>query len=179
MIAMTEPRDVALTSNGTLKLAEPVTITPQSIGASASPYRSATFRPEKNILEAAAKAGWFTTLGDAIRTAGLVELLSGPGPFTLFAPTDAAFAKLPKADLDALLADIPRLTHLLTYHVVTEIVIAPKAGSPRLAGTVNGTGLKITAKNRGFRVNEAAVENPEIIASNGVIHAIDTVLMPR
>jgi uncharacterized surface protein with fasciclin (FAS1) repeats len=133
----------------------------------------------ENLVETAASAGNFKTLGRAIRAAGLTSTLSGEGPFTIFAPTDEAFAKLPKAELDALLEDTARLTQVLTYHVVPEIVVAPKAGAPRLATTVHGAGLKITAKNRGFRVNDAMVVKTEITASNGVIHAIDTVLMPR
>lgn len=141
--------------------------------------RSARRDAEQNLLETAATAGVFTTLGTAIRAAGLVDTLSGKGPFTVFAPTDAAFAKLPKADLDALLKDKTRLRQVLTYHVVSRIVSAPKQGSPKSATTIHGGDLEITAKERGFRVNDAKVVHNELVASNGVIHAIDGVLLPR
>lgn len=166
-------------SNGTPTSADPSSLAPQTIAGPSSPYRSPISRAEKNLLETAASEGSFKTLGRAIRAAGLGDTLSGPGPFTMFAPTDEAFAKLPKGELAALLADNTKLAQVLTYHVVPEIVAAPKAGAPRLATTVHGAGLKITAKNRGFRVNEAMVVKSEIKATNGVIHAIDTVLMPR
>lgn len=179
MNATTATRAVDLMSNGTPTSAEPSSTAPQTIIEPSSPYRSPTSRTEKNIVEMAENAGYFKSLGRAIRAAGLVDTLSGKGPFTMFAPTDEAFAKLPKADLDALLEDTARLTQVLTYHVVPEIVVAPKTGSPRLATTANGAGLKITAKNRGFKVNDAMVVKTELIASNGVIHAIDRVLMPR
>lgn len=145
--------------------------------AKRSPYRGYASRSERNLVETAASAGSFKTLATAIRAAGLVDSLSGKGPFTLFAPTDSAFAKLPKAELDRLLGDKARLSQVLNNHVVPGIAKAPKEGSPRSATAVSGTELKITAKDRGFRVNDARVVNGEIIASNGVIHAIDTVLM--
>jgi uncharacterized surface protein with fasciclin (FAS1) repeats len=179
MKATTATKAVDVMSNGTPTSAEPSSTTPQTIAGPSSPYRTPKSRTEKNLVETAASAGNFKTLGRAIRAAGLTSTLSGEGPFTIFAPTDEAFAKLPKAELDALLEDTARLTQVLTYHVVPEIVVAPKAGAPRLATTVHGAGLKITAKNRGFRVNDAMVVKTEITASNGVIHAIDTVLMPR
>jgi uncharacterized surface protein with fasciclin (FAS1) repeats len=173
-----------LMPNGAPTSAESSSATPQAVAEQSSPYRAEKYRPEKyrpekNIVETAATAGSFKTLGTAIRAAGLVDMLSGKGPFTLFAPTDEAFAKVPQADLDALLKDKAELTQVLTYHVVSDIVKAPREGSPRSATTVNGAELQITAKDRGFRVNNATVVKTEIVASNGVIHAIDTVLMPR
>jgi uncharacterized surface protein with fasciclin (FAS1) repeats len=183
-----------LKSNAAPTSAEPSSGTSQAVAGERSQYRAETprteknraaknrpeyQRAEKNIIETAAIAGSFKTLGTAIRAAGLLDMLSGKGPFTVFAPTDEAFAKLPKADLEALLRDKARLTQVLTFHIVSDIVKAPKESSPRSATTVNGTDLKITAKDRGFRVNDAAVVKTEILASNGVIHAIDTVLMPR
>ena len=131
---------------------------------------------EKDIVDTAVAAGSFTTLVTAVKAAGLVETLKGKGPFTVFAPTDAAFAKIPKADLDALLKDKAKLTVVLTYHVVPAAVMAKdvKAGN---APTVNGKPIKISTDN-GVMVNNAKVTATDIKASNGVIHVIDTVLIP-
>lgn len=150
----------------------------------AEPGRVTGRRGEASILETAAARGTFHTLGGAIRTAGLVDLMSGKGPFTLFAPTDEAFARMPQLEREALLKDKASLAEVLTYHVVRERVKAPRVGSPRTATTVNGATLTITVKNRGFKrrgfkVNEAKIVKTEIVASNGVIHAIDSVLDPR
>jgi uncharacterized surface protein with fasciclin (FAS1) repeats len=174
MKATSAPKAADLMPNGAPTSAERSSATPQTLAKQRSPYRA-----EKNVVETAAIAGSFKTLGTAIRAAGLVDMLSGKGPFTVFAPTDEAFAKVPQADLDALLKDKAELTQVLTYHVVSDIVKAPREGSPRSATTVNGAELQITAKDRGFRVNNATVVKTEIVASNGVIHAIDTLLMPR
>lgn len=131
---------------------------------------------EKDIVDTAVAAGNFSTLVTAVKAAGLVETLKGKGPYTVFAPTDAAFAKIPKADLDALLKDKAKLTSVLTYHVVPAKVMAAdvKAGD---APTVNGKVLKIKT-DKGVMVNNANVTATDIAASNGVIHVIDTVLMP-
>lgn len=141
-------------------------------------------RGENSLLETAAARGTFHTLGGAIRTAGLVELMNGKGPFTLFAPTDEAFARMSEPERDALLSDKVSLAEVLTYHLVRERVKAPTVGSPRTAKTVNGANITITVKNRGFKrrgfkVNDAKIVKTEILASNGVIHAIDSVLIPR
>ena len=129
-----------------------------------------------DIIDTAAKAGNFKTLAAALTAADLVKTLKGKGPFTVFAPTDEAFAKIPKADLDALLKDKAKLTAVLTYHVVPAKVMASdvKAGD---APTVNGKPLKITTAG-GVMVNNAKVIKTDVTASNGVIHAIDTVLLP-
>ncbi len=129
-----------------------------------------------DIVDTAVAAGSFKTLVTAIKAAGLVDTLKGPGPFTVFAPTDAAFAKIPKADLDALLKDKGKLTAVLTYHVVAGKVMAKdvKAGSVK---TVQGKTIQISTTN-GVMVNDAKVIKTDIEASNGVIHVIDTVLMP-
>lgn len=129
-----------------------------------------------DIIDTAAKAGSFKTLAAALTAADLVKTLKGKGPFTVFAPTDEAFAKIPKADLDALLKDKAKLTAVLTYHVVPAKVMASdvKAGD---APTVNGKPLKITTAG-GVMVNNAKVIKTDVTASNGVIHAIDTVLLP-
>ena len=131
----------------------------------------------QDIVDVAAKAGNFNTLVTAVKAAGLVDTLKGPGPFTVFAPTDAAFAKVPKAKLDALLADKAALTKVLTYHVVPGKVMAAdvKAGKVK---TVEGQELTVTTKG-GVMVDNAKVVATDVAASNGVIHAIDTVLMPN
>lgn len=121
-------------------------------------------------------AGQFKTLATALQAAGLVDTLKGPGPFTVFAPTDEAFAKIPKAQLDALLADKAKLTAVLTYHVVPGKVLAAdvKAGKVK---TVQGKELSVTTAS-GVMVNQAKVIKTDIAADNGVIHVIDTVVMP-
>ncbi|MCE2989062.1 MAG: fasciclin domain-containing protein [Nitrosomonadaceae bacterium] len=130
----------------------------------------------KDIVDTAAGAGSFNTLVTAIKAAGLVDTLKGKGPFTVFAPTDEAFAKIPKADLDALLKDKAKLTAVLTYHVVPAKVMAKdvKAGDVK---TVNGKSFKITT-DKGVMVDKAKVTKTDIVASNGVIHVIDTVILP-
>ncbi|MCM0608260.1 MAG: fasciclin domain-containing protein [Ideonella sp. WA131b] len=131
----------------------------------------------KDIVDTAVAAGSFKTLATALQAAGLVDTLKGPGPFTVFAPTDAAFAKIPKADLDALLKDKARLTAVLTYHVVPGRVMAKdvKAGSVK---TVQG-GLLTLGTTGGVTVNNAKVVQADVVASNGVIHVIDTVVLPK
>lgn len=130
-----------------------------------------------DIVDTAVAAGNFSTLVTAVKAAGLVETLKGAGPFTVFAPTDAAFAKVPKATLDGLLADKAALTKVLTYHVVAGKVMAAdvKAGHVK---TVQGTDLAMATEG-GVTVNGAKVVAADVAASNGVIHAIDTVLMPK
>lgn len=133
-----------------------------------------------DIVETAAATGRFETFGRAIRAAGLTSMLGGEGPFTVFAPTDKAFAKMPSADLDALLDNTTELTRVLSYHVVRNRVKAPRAGSPNSLPTASGTNLEISrADGGGFKVNEARILKTNIRASNGVIHAIDSVLVPR
>lgn len=131
----------------------------------------------KDIVDTAVAAGNFKTLATALQAAGLVETLKGKGPFTVFAPTDAAFAKVPKADLDALLKDKAKLTAVLTYHVVPGKVMAKdvKAGAVK---TVQGSDITITTTG-GVMVNNAKVTATDIAADNGVIHVIDTVIMPK
>ena len=148
------------------------------------PRRVDQRRGESSLLETAAARGRFRTLGVAIRQAGLVDLMSGKGPFTFFAPTDDAFARMPQLEREAFLQDKASLADVLTYHLVRERVKAPTVGSPRTATTVNGGTITITVKNRGFKrrrfkVNDAKIVKTEILASNGVIHAIDSVLIPR
>lgn len=131
----------------------------------------------QDIVDTAVKAGNFKTLVTAVQAAGLVDTLKGPGPFTVFAPTDEAFAKVPKAQLDALLADKAKLTKVLTYHVVPGAVMA-KDVKPGMVKTVEGGNLTL-ATTGGVTVNGAKVVQADVKASNGVIHAVDTVLMPK
>ena len=130
-----------------------------------------------DIVDTAVAAGNFKTLVTAVQAAGLVETLKGPGPFTVFAPTDAAFAKIPKAKLDALLADKAALTKVLTYHVVAGKVMAAdvKAGKVK---TVEGSEVTLATQG-GVTVDKAKVVKADVAADNGVIHAIDTVIMPK
>ena len=131
----------------------------------------------KDIVDTAVAAGNFKTLATALTAAGLVDTLKGKGPFTVFAPTDAAFAKIPKADLDALLKDKAKLTAVLTYHVVAGKVMAAdvKAGKVK---TVQGSELTVSTTG-GVMVDKAKVTATDIVADNGVIHVIDSVILPK
>jgi uncharacterized surface protein with fasciclin (FAS1) repeats len=132
----------------------------------------------KNIVDTAVAAGNFTTLVTALQTAGLVNTLNGKGPFTVFAPTNAAFAKIPNATLNALLANKTQLTAVLTYHVVPSKVMSTDLKNGMMIKTVQGENLTINTTN-GVMVNNAKVVQADINCTNGVIHAIDTGLMPN
>ncbi len=132
----------------------------------------------KDIVDTAVAAGSFKTLAAALQAAGLIDTLKGKGPFTVFAPTDEAFAKIPKADLDALLKDKAKLTAVLTYHVVAGKVMAADVVKLKDAKTVQGGLVKIDTTN-GVKVDNATVVKTDIVASNGVIHVIDTVIFPK
>ena len=131
-----------------------------------------------DIVDTAVAAGNFNTLVEAIKAAGLVDTLKGPGPFTVFAPDDAAFAKIPKVKLDALLKDKAELAKILTYHVVSGKVMAADVKSEKVK-TVQGESLDIKVHNGKVKVNNANVIKTDIVTDNGVIHVIDTVLMPK
>ena len=131
----------------------------------------------KDIVDTAVAAGNFKTLATALQAAGLIDTLKGKGPFTVFAPTDEAFAKVPKADLDALFKDKTKLTAVLTYHVVAGKVLA-KDIKPGKAKTVQGSELTL-ATTGGVTVDAAKVTTADVPADNGVIHVIDTVLIPK
>jgi uncharacterized surface protein with fasciclin (FAS1) repeats len=137
----------------------------------------------KNIVEIASANKDFTTLVTAIKAAGLVETLSGKGPFTVFAPTNDAFAKLPKGTVEDLLkpANKAKLTAILTYHVVGAKVLAADAikMDGKSAKTVNGQEIAIKVKDGKVMVNDATVTTADIVGSNGVIHVIDSVLLPK
>jgi uncharacterized surface protein with fasciclin (FAS1) repeats len=130
-----------------------------------------------DIVDTAVAAGSFKTLVTAVQAAGLVDTLKGPGPFTVFAPTDEAFAKVPKATLDALLKDKAALTKVLTYHVVPGKVMA-KDVKPGMVTTVQGSQLTVSTTG-GVKVDAANVVKTDIAADNGVIHVIDSVIMPK
>lgn len=133
---------------------------------------------QKNIVETAIAAGSFKTLVSAVQAADLVETLSGPGPFTVFAPTDEAFAKLPAGTLEALLADKAKLASILTYHVVAGKVMAADVVKMTSAKTVQGQAVTISTTD-GVTVDGANVVQTDIETSNGVIHVIDAVILPK
>ena len=135
----------------------------------------------KDIVDTAVAAGSFQTLAKALQAADLVDTLKGPGPFTVFAPTDEAFAKLPAGTLDDLLKpeNKDKLRAILTYHVVAGKIPSAKVVTLSSAKTVNGQELKITVMGGNVMVNNARVVKTDILASNGVIHVIDTVILPE
>jgi uncharacterized surface protein with fasciclin (FAS1) repeats len=149
------------------------------IALAASAFVStAAYAQPKDIIDTAVGAGNFKTLATALTAADLIKTLKGPGPFTVFAPTDAAFAKIPKEQLDALLKDKAKLTAVLTYHVVPGRVMAKdvKAGAVK---TVQGQSLMVKVEGGKVMVDNATVTTTDIAASNGVIHVIDSVIMPK
>ncbi len=137
-----------------------------------------TTTPAKNIVDTASAAGNFTTFVAGIKAAGLTDTLTGKGPFTVFAPTDEAFKKLPPGALDALLKDTSKLKAVLSYHVITGYVLAKDMRSGEVM-TVQGSPLTAVVSSSGMQVNGAQVKRPDIAATNGVIHVIDVVIMPK
>ncbi len=135
-------------------------------------------KPSKNIAQLASEGAAFTTLAAGLKAAGLTEILAGAGPFTVFAPTDAAFKNLPHGALDALLKDKAKLKAVLTYHVVKGHLLAKdlKAGEH---STVEGSVLHLKVSGAAVEVNGAHVSGADVLATNGVIHAIDAVLLPK
>ncbi|MEH1924870.1 fasciclin domain-containing protein [Nostoc sp.] len=131
-----------------------------------------------DIIDTAINAGTFNTLVTAITTAGLDTALKGSGPFTVFAPTDEAFSKLPSGTVEALLEDVIELRKVLEYHVVAQKIVAVDLAQLSEVTTTQGTDLKIDSKN-GVKVNDATVVTPDVSADNGVIHVIDQVLIPQ
>ena len=132
-----------------------------------------------DIIDTAISAGSFQTLVTAIRAAGLVEILKTPGAFTVFAPNDNAFGKLPAGTIDALLKDIPKLTKVLRYHIVAGKLMAADIVKLDVVTTVEGSKLKIDPSEGYVKVNNAKVVQPDVVADNGVIHALDTVMLPE
>jgi uncharacterized surface protein with fasciclin (FAS1) repeats len=141
---------------------------------------ASAYAADKDIVDTAVAAGQFKTLAAALTAAGLVDTLKGPGPFTVFAPTDAAFAKLPAGTVDTLLKpeSKAKLTAILTYHVVAGKVMAADVVKLNEAKTVNGAIVAVKVDGGNVMINNAKVTTADIEASNGVIHVIDTVLLP-
>ncbi len=134
---------------------------------------------EKNIVETAVGAGLFNTLVTAVKAAGLVETLSGPGPFTVFAPTDEAFAKLPAGTVEALLQDKAKLASILTYHVVSGKYMAADVLKMSSLKSVQGQNITISLKGGAPMADNAKIVKTDIVCSNGVIHVIDAVILPK
>jgi uncharacterized surface protein with fasciclin (FAS1) repeats len=150
-----------------------------SMGAS-NPIATPSASPGgKNIMDAAIAAGNFKTLVAALQTTGLADTLKGGESFTVFAPTDEAFAKMPKDQLSALMANKTLLTALLTYHLAPGVVMSIGLNNEMQVKTVSGENLVISLANGDIMINDAKVVQPDIIATNGVIHAIDKVLIPN
>ena len=139
---------------------------------------AATVAHAKDIVDTAVGAGSFNTLVKAVQAAGLVDTLKGEGPFTVFAPTDEAFAKLPAGTLDSLLQDKAALTKVLTYHVVPGKVMVADV-KPGEAKTVQGQSVKLSTAGGKVMVDGATVVATDVVASNGVIHVIDSVILPQ
>jgi uncharacterized surface protein with fasciclin (FAS1) repeats len=133
--------------------------------------------PVKNIVDTAIAAGNFTTFVAAVKTAGLTDALAAKGPFTVFAPTDEAFKQLPAGAYDALLKDAAKLTAVLNYHIVPGNLMAKDVKSGDLM-TVQGSPLKAAVSSAEVRVNEARVTRADVAAMNGIVHGIDTVIVP-
>jgi uncharacterized surface protein with fasciclin (FAS1) repeats len=148
--------------------------------ASAGPQQSAaSASAKKDIVETAVDAGQFNTLASLLKKAGLVKTLKGKGPYTVFAPTDAAFAKVPKTTLDELGADKAKLRSVLLYHVAGRKLTAAKIVKRRSVKTLNGQRVRIRVRGETVRVGGARVTTADVGASNGVIHVINKVLIPR
>ncbi len=144
------------------------------------PMQEVTEEPQpQTIVDIAVADGRFTTLVAALEAAGLAETLAGEGPFTVFAPTDDAFAKLPEGTVDALLEDIPALTDILLYHVVSGEVLAETVVTLDEAETLQGESVSIRVEDGMVYLNDAQVVITDIIADNGVIHVIDSVVLPK
>ncbi|MGQ9917588.1 MAG: fasciclin domain-containing protein [Bryobacteraceae bacterium] len=138
-----------------------------------------TAAPAADIVDTAVSAGNFNTLVKAVQAAGLVNTLKGPGPFTVFAPTDEAFAKLPAGTLESLLANPEQLKQVLTYHVVAGKVMAADVVKLKEAKTVQGSAAKIKVSGGNVMIDNAKVIKTDIACDNGVIHVIDTVILPK
>jgi uncharacterized surface protein with fasciclin (FAS1) repeats len=136
-----------------------------------------------DIVDTAVAAGNFKTLVTAVKAAGLVDTLKSAGPFTVFAPTDDAFAKLPKGTVEGLLKDIPKLKAVLTYHVVPGKVMAADVVKLKTAKTVQGQDVRVDASkwhlHKNVKINDANVVKADIVTDNGVIHVIDKVILPK
>ena len=151
------------------------------VGGVQAAHHSGGKAMKKDIVDTAVGAGQFNTLAAALQAAGLVDTLKGSGPFTVFAPTDAAFAALPAGTVDTLLEpeNKDQLIKVLTYHVVPGKVTAAQVTGLTEATTVEGQEIKVSTSGDTVQINDATVVVADVMASNGVIHAIDTVLLPK
>jgi uncharacterized surface protein with fasciclin (FAS1) repeats len=161
----------ALAVASAVAVAGPASAEPQDVAASAG--------AKKDIVETAVEAGQFDTLTSLLKQAGLVKTLKGKGPYTVFAPTDAAFAKVPQETLDELGQDKAKLRSVLLYHVVGRKLTAAKIVKRRSVKTLNGQRVRIRVRGETVRVGGARVTTADVGASNGVIHVINKVLIPR
>jgi uncharacterized surface protein with fasciclin (FAS1) repeats len=152
-----------------------------AVGVAMMSLTTSTQAQDKDIVDTAVAAGSFKTLAAALTQAGLIDTLKSAGPFTVFAPTDEAFAKVPKAQLEALLKDKEALVKVLTYHVVKGKVPASEVVklNGKAVGTVEGSTVKVKVNGGKVMVNNANVVKTDILTSNGVIHVIDTVILPK
>jgi uncharacterized surface protein with fasciclin (FAS1) repeats len=161
-----------------IQMAAIVTVMAFQTSANAGEPCGATSAPTMDIVDTAVSAGQFNTLAAALGAAGLVETLKGAGPFTVFAPTDAAFAKLPAGTVEALLADIPALTNILTYHVAGGDLSIKELVNQGMVTTVQGKNVEVRIENKMLYINESQVVAKPIKATNGIIYVIDSVLLP-
>jgi uncharacterized surface protein with fasciclin (FAS1) repeats len=176
---LSKPPQVAVpTNHGETKMKIPAILLATSLLTGSVAFAADREKPAADIIDTAVAAGQFTTLAKALTAAGLIDALKGDGPFTVFAPTNEAFAKIPAAKLEALLADKEALTRVLTYHVVPGKLMAVDVVGMKTAKSLAGPTLAIDASD-GVRIDRAKVIEADVLASNGVIHVIDTVLMPR
>jgi transforming growth factor-beta-induced protein len=163
----------------TLALLVVAAVTAAAIGASASASAASRLGGDKNLVETAIAAGQFTTLASLLTKSGLVDTLATGGPFTVFAPTDSAFAKVPKGTLDALAENPAQLKSVLLYHVVPGRVTASDVVKLNSAKTLEGRSVGVKVVKGSVYVDQAKVTTPDVMASNGVIHVIDSVLIPK
>lgn len=150
-----------------------------AVGLTVTPARAADDHTKKDIVDTAVEAGNFKTLAAALEAAGLIETLKGSGPFTVFAPTDEAFAKLPAGTVEALLKDKQKLTQILLYHVVPGNVQAKDVVKLESAKTAQGSSVRISVTGGKVMIDNANVVKTDIVATNGVIHVIDSVIIPN
>lgn len=156
----------------------PESQSPRDAQKRADAARLPRWGPKANVLEAIESAGDFKILGQALRDAHLDDMLREKGPFTLFAPTDDAFARMPSADLRTMLADPARLRCVLSHHIVASTVRAPRERVPNVATAIDGRKLTMTVRQGSYKVNDAQIVKTNLRASNGVIHALDSLLPP-
>ena len=161
------------------KIASLMIVGAVAVGLTVMSVSATDHHAKKDIVDTAVAAGSFKTLAAALDAAGLIDTLKGKGPFTVFAPTDEAFAKLPAGTVEALLKDKEKLTQILLYHVVAGNVMAKDVVKLKSAKTVQGSSVKIKVKGGKVMVDNANVIKTDIATSNGVIHVIDSVILPK